>query len=95
MDLWAQSLDVLSRQPSLEVFAEIETDQPRQAVLTVRLFIGSKLVQQSSVSASLPRGRSTVNAQLTSLRGIQLWCPDNPHLYNLVVEVTAERRLLD
>ncbi len=94
VDLWAHSRDVLSGEPSLEIFAEIESDQPRTAVLTCRLSTGGRLVQQSTTSAMLARGRSTVNAQLSSLRGIELWSPDHPKLYNLVIEVEIERTLM-
>ena len=94
VDLWARSHDVLKERSSLDVFADIETDASQQALLTMRLFLGSKLVEQSNVPTMLAPGRNTVKAHLSSLRGIRLWSTDHPHLYNLIVEVTTEPRLV-
>jgi beta-galactosidase len=80
MDLWARSRDVLSGQPSLDIFADVETDEQQEASFTAQLFSGDHLLQQSTISFTLVPGRKTVSAQLASLRGIALWAPDSPHL---------------
>ena len=89
VELYARPRDVLSGEPSLDVFAELEADQAQQVSLTARLFSGGAFAGSSTTPATLTPGRSTVRAQLPSLRGIKLWSPDDPQLYRLEVEVSA------
>ena len=92
IDLWTQARDVLSARPSLDVFADIETDESRQVLLTAQLFDGNTLLQQSAVPMTLTPGRETARAQISSVRGIRLWSPDNPHLYRLELALSNQRK---
>ena len=92
VDLWAQARDVLGERPSLDIFADIETEETQQALLTAKLFDGNTLFQQSAVPITLTAGRGTVSTQITSLRGIRLWSQDNPHLYRLELELSKQRK---
>ncbi len=88
-DLWTHARDVLTSQPSLDIFADIETAHAFEGILTARLLSGDTLIHQSAIPVTLTDGRNTLTTQLAALRGIQLWSLERPKLYSLFVEVSA------
>ena len=93
--VWTRAHGVLSGQPSLDVFAEIDTREPIFGVVVAHLLRDDVQISQVRQDMTLAPGRTTVNLTLPSLQNIALWSPETPHLYSVVVTLESRGRPVD
>lgn len=86
-DLWAQTKDVLSDRPSLGVFVVLENNVAADISLLAELYDETTLVQTVTQAKHLASGTHTVMLHMEGLRGIKLWSPERPSLYQLAVSL--------
>ena len=87
-DIWAQTKDVLSDHPSLDIFATISTNEAPPVNLTGRLYEGATLLRSVTHTVPPDSGTQTITLPMYSLRGVKLWSSDAPHLYRLVLSLS-------
>jgi len=103
-DVFAKPVDVLHANRRVEVTCRIDagSDSARAAAyplpaavrIEATLRQGVRTVATVTKSAKLEKTGQEVNLTLGNLGNIQLWSPENPHLYDLVVTLFVDNRPL-
>jgi beta-galactosidase len=87
-DVWTQPRDILSGNPSLNIFISLDSEKTRSITLTATLSDGTTPLKSVSQALTADAGIHTIELEMQHLAGIKLWNPDNPHLYWLKVTLT-------
>lgn len=89
-DVLARPLDVISGQPSLDITITLNTAEiTTRSRITAQLYDGEKLLAESHIAFVSDMKKTDVSVGLHSLKGIQLWEPSHPNLYQLIVSVES------
>jgi beta-galactosidase len=91
-DVWASPAQVLTSSPQVNVQATVDAAVVPSAPVAVTAVLQSGGHTLASASASVPlseAGQVTASLTLENFGSVQLWSPDNPVLYDVVVTVTV------
>ncbi|MEZ2346726.1 glycoside hydrolase family 2 TIM barrel-domain containing protein [Terriglobus sp. RCC_193] len=92
VDFWSTTRNVLSGHPSVDVVVELDAKQVGKGIITAQLIHGTSVLAKETHEAELKPGKNKASLTLDSLSEIELWSPENPHLYQLQVSFRSSNR---
>jgi beta-galactosidase len=96
-EIFAKPVDVLDEKRRVEVTCRVDAggDLPAQATLTAALVKNGRAIAQATESVQVEKSDQEFKFSLGSLKQIQLWDADHPHLYEVKVALTRGREIVD